>query len=122
MELRHLLVDRDGDITTITLNRPEKRNALALDVMLELTETLWSVGGSDALGVVLAANGPVFSAGHNFGDLAGASVDDARRLFEVCTEMMDTVQAIPQPVIARVHALATAAGCQLVATCDLAIA
>ncbi len=122
MTYEHLLVDRDGDITTITLNRPEKRNALALDVMIELTETLQEVGATDALGVVLAANGPVFSAGHNFGDMVGASLDDARRLFEVCTDMMDTVQGIPQPVIARVHALATAAGCQLVATCDLAIA
>ena len=122
MTYEHLLVDRDGDITTITLNRPEKRNALALDVMHELTAAFREVGRSDALGVVLGAAGPVFSAGHNFGDMAGAGLDDARRLFEVCTEMMDTVQAIPQPVIARVHALATAAGCQLVATCDLAIA
>lgn len=122
MTYEHLLVAREGDITTITLNRPEKRNALALDVMVELTETLQEVGATDALGVVLAANGPVFSAGHNFGDMAGAGLDDAQRLFEVCTDMMDTVQGIPQPVIARVHALATAAGCQLVATCDLAIA
>ncbi len=118
----HLLVERAGDITTITLNRPEKRNALALDVMIELTETLQEVGATDTLGVVLAANGPVFSAGHNFGDMAGAGLDDAQRLFEVCTDMMDTVQGIGQPVIARVHALATAAGCQLVATCDLAVA
>lgn len=122
MTYEHLLVDRDGDITTITLNRPEKRNALALDVMRELTQAFRDVGRSDALGVVLAAAGPVFSAGHNFGDMVGAGLDDARRLFEVCTEMMDTVQQIPQPVIARVHALATAAGCQLVATCDLAVA
>jgi enoyl-CoA hydratase/carnithine racemase len=122
MTFRHLLVDTIGDITTVTLDRPEKRNALALDVMLELTEALREVGGSDALGVVIAANGPVFSAGHNFGDMAGASLDDARHLFEVCTDMMDTLQSIPQPVIARVHALATAAGCQLVASCDLAIA
>ena len=72
MTYSHLLVDRDGDITTITLNRPEKRNALALDVMVELTETLQEVGASDTLGVVLAANGPVFSAGHNFGDMVDA--------------------------------------------------
>ena len=72
--------------------------------------------------MVLAANGPVFSAGHNFGDMKGASLDDARRLFQVCTEMMDTLQDIPQPVCAKVHALATAAGCQLVASCDLAVA
>jgi enoyl-CoA hydratase/carnithine racemase len=118
----HVLVERAGDVTTVTLNRPEKRNALALDVMVELTQVLDEVGTTDALAVVLAANGPVFSAGHNFGDMAGATLDDARRLFEVCTRMMDTVQSIPQVVVARVHALATAAGCQLVATCDLAVA
>jgi enoyl-CoA hydratase/carnithine racemase len=118
----HVLVEREGDVTTITLNRPEKRNALALDVMIEVTAAFRAAGDSDASGVVLAAAGPVFSAGHNFGDMAGAGLRDARRLFEVCTEMMDTVQSIPQPVVARVHALATAAGCQLVATCDLAVA
>jgi enoyl-CoA hydratase/carnithine racemase len=120
--LQHLLVSTDGPITTVTLDRPDKRNALALDVMRELIAVLREVGDSDALGVVLAANGPVFSAGHNFADMAGASLADVRHLFEVCTEMMDTVQSIPQPVVARVHALATAAGCQLVATCDLAVA
>ncbi len=122
MTTQHLLVERDGNFTTITLNRPEKRNALALDVMLELTQALRDVGATDATGVILAANGPVFSAGHNFGDMLGTTVEDARHLFDVCTEMMDTVQSIPQVVIARVHALATAAGCQLVATCDLAVA
>ena len=121
-DYEHLLIDRDGDTVTITLNRPEKRNALALDVMLELADAFAAVGSGDASSVVLAAAGPVFSAGHNFGDMAGAGLNDARRLFEVCTRMMDTVQSIPQPVIARVHALATAAGCQLVATCDLAVA
>jgi len=120
--LQHVLVDIDGPITTITLNRPEKRNALALDVMSELTEVMQDVGASDALGVILAANGPVFSAGHNFGDMAGASLEQAQQLFDVCTRMMDAVQQIPQPVVARVHALATAAGCQLVASCDLAVA
>jgi enoyl-CoA hydratase/carnithine racemase len=120
--LQHLLVSTDGPITTITLDRPDKRNALALDVMTELTAVFREVGDSEALGVVLAANGPVFSAGHNFADMAGVSLDDVRHLFEVCTEMMDTVQSIPQPVVAKVHALATAAGCQLVATCDLAVA
>ena len=122
MTYEHLLVDRNGDITTITLDRPEKRNALALDVMIEFTAALRDVGASDAHGVILAANGPVFSAGHSFGDMAGADIDAARHLFAVCTEMMDAVQALPQPVVARVHALATAAGCQLVATCDLAVA
>jgi enoyl-CoA hydratase/carnithine racemase len=95
---------------------------LALDVMVELTAALEQVGSSDARGVILAANGPVFSAGHNFGDMVDATIDEARHLFEVCTRMMNTVQTIPQPVVARVHALATAAGCQLVASCDLAVA
>jgi enoyl-CoA hydratase/carnithine racemase len=118
----HVRVERQGAIVTITLNRPEKRNALALDVMLELTEALRDAGESDALGVVVAATGPVFSAGHNFGDMAGASFEQARRVFDVCTDMMRTIQSIPQPVCARVHALATAGGCQVVASCDLAIA
>src|SRR4051812_47342655 len=90
--------------------------------MTELTAALREAGDSDARGVVLAANGPVFSTGHNFGDMKGASLAEARRLFAVCTEMMETLQGIPQPVCAKVHALATAAGCQLVASCDLAVA
>ena len=122
MNYEHLLVSCAGAITTVTLNRPDKRNALGLDVMLELTRALREVARSDARGVILAASGPVFSAGHNFGDMAGATLAQARELFGVCTEMMDAVQAMPQPVIAKVHALATAAGCQLVASCDLALA
>ncbi len=116
----------DARVVTITLDRPDKRNALSLDTMVELTAAFRWVGSTEVAshvdGVILAANGPVFSAGHNFGDMAGASVADTTHVFEVCTEMMNIIQAIPQPVIARVHALATAAGCQLVATCDLAIA
>jgi enoyl-CoA hydratase/carnithine racemase len=122
MSARYVDVTRDGDIVTVTLDWPEKRNALAMDVMRELTEVLREVGKSDATGVILAANGPVFSAGHNFGDMKDASLDDARELLDVCTTMMNTIQEIPQPVVAKIHALATAAGCQLVASCDLAIA
>lgn len=122
MDYRHLLIATADGITTVTLNRPEKRNALALDVMQELTAALQAIAQSDARGVILAANGPVFSAGHNFGDMAGASLEQAQALFAACTAMMDTVHAMPQPVVARVHALATAAGCQLVASCDLAVA
>jgi enoyl-CoA hydratase/carnithine racemase len=118
----HLVVKRDGDIVTITLDRPEKRNALSVELMEELIATLEAVGRSDALGVVIAANGPVFSAGHNFADMVGVTFEAARRVFDVCARMMQTIQAIPQPVCAKVHALATAAGCQLVAMCDLAIA
>lgn len=119
-------VSDDSRFVTVTLDRPEKRNALSLDTMVELTSAFRWIGSSEVAarvdGVILAANGPVFSAGHNFGDMAGASLDDTTHVFEVCTEMMNTIQAIPQPVIAKVHALATAAGCQLVATCDLAVA
>ena len=122
MNYDHLLLTTDARITTITLNRPDKRNALAIDVMKELTRALLATSQTDALGVILAANGPVFSAGHNFADMAGASMAQSREVFAVCTAMMDTIQSIAQPVVARVHALATAGGCQLVASCDLAVA
>ncbi len=121
-DTRHLLVDRQGSIVTVTLNRPEQRNALSRPLMLELTHVLQQIGNSDARGVIVAANGPVFSAGHHFADMAGRTQDEVRELFRICTEMMDMLQALPQPVVARVHGLATAAGCQLVATCDLAVA
>src|SRR6266508_1220558 len=117
-----VVVERRDDIVTITIDRPEKRNALAVDLMVELTGALADAGASDALGVVIAATGPVFSAGHKFADMAGASFEEAQHVFDTCTAMMQTIQSIPQPVCARVHALATAAGCQLVASCDLAIA
>ncbi len=122
MNYEHLLLSSDGPVTTITLNRPDKRNALALPVMQELTQALREVAATHALGVILAARGPVFSAGHNFADMAGATLEQARELFAVCTDMMNAIQTMPQPVVARVHALATAAGCQLVASCDLAVA
>ena len=122
MTYEHLRTQRDDDVVTITLDRPVKRNSLSLAVLHEITEACAEAGRSDATGVILAATGPVFSAGHNFGDMRGASLDQAREVFQVCTAMMNTIQRIPQVVIARVHALATAAGCQLVASCDLAIA
>jgi enoyl-CoA hydratase/carnithine racemase len=122
MNFNYLIVSVQDTIATVTLNRPDKRNALAMEVMQELTRAIDAVARSDARGVILAANGPVFSAGHNFADMAGASESQAAELFAVCTRMMNAIQAMPQPVVARVHALATAAGCQLVATCDLAVA
>jgi enoyl-CoA hydratase/carnithine racemase len=117
-----LLTGRDGDLVTITLNQPERRNALSRSLMLALIDTFRVVGDSDARGVILSANGPVFSAGHDFTDMAGKDLDQLQSLLTTCTEFMTLVQTIPQPVIAKVHALATAAGCQLVATCDLAVA
>ena len=91
-------------------------------MMGALTDALRQVGESDARGVILNANGPVFSAGHDFSDMAGQDLPYLRKLLQRCTTMMNLLQEIPQPVIAEVHALATAAGCQLVASCDMAIA
>ena len=113
---------RDGNTVTVTLCNPAKRNALSLDVLHALTDAFRAAGESDATGIMLAAEGPVFSAGHNFGEMKGASFDDAHELFTVCSSLMQMMHTVPQPIVARVHALATAAGCQLVASCDLAVA
>jgi enoyl-CoA hydratase/carnithine racemase len=117
-----LLVEQDGDVVTITMNLPERRNALSLHHLRELLDAFTRAGASDALGVILAANGSVFSAGHDFADMAGNDLAAMRALLQTCTNVMTTMQQIPQPVVARVHGLATAAGCQLVASADLAVA
>ena len=117
-----MLVERSGDRTTITLNRPSRRNSLSMAMLADLLEALRDVGASDARGVVLAANGPVFSSGHDFADMDGADLSAMRALLRTCTDVMLTIPSMPQVVVARVHALATAAGCQLVASCDLAVA
>ncbi|HEY4387662.1 MAG TPA: enoyl-CoA hydratase-related protein, partial [Ktedonobacteraceae bacterium] len=117
VELRY-----EGTLATITLNCPARRNALSLQHMQELTRAFEEVGTSSAHGVILAANGPVFCAGHDFADMADQNLVTIRHILRVCTRMMNTIQQIPQPVLASVHGLATAAGCQLVATCDLAVA
>jgi enoyl-CoA hydratase/carnithine racemase len=122
MAYEHIQVERSGEFATVTMNRPQRRNALSLGHMRELIAAFREIGDSDALGIVLAGNGPVFSAGHDFADVAGADLPAVRSLLQTCTELMDLIQHLPQPVVARVHGLATAAGCQLVATADLAVA
>jgi enoyl-CoA hydratase/carnithine racemase len=122
MAYAHVAVDRSGPVVIITMNRPDRRNALSLAHMRELIDAFEQAGRSDATGVILAGRGPVFSAGHDFAEMAGADLDEMRRLLVTCTTLMTTMQSIPQPVVARVHALATAAGCQLVASADLAVA
>jgi enoyl-CoA hydratase/carnithine racemase len=117
-----VLVTADGAVATVTLNRPQRRNALSHDMLRALTKALAEVGGSDARGIVLAANGPVFSAGHDFADIVDADEDETRAMLQTCRELMDLMQQVPQPIVARVHGLATAAGCQLVANADLAVA
>ena len=119
MDFEHLIVKDDGPVTEVVLNRPEKRNALSLSVMSELIAALRQATGRV---IVLSGAGPCFSAGHDLSEMLGRRVDEYRRLFDVCTELMEAIQAVPQPVIAKVHGVATAAGCQLVASCDLAVA
>lgn len=120
---QYLISEREGTLAVITLNRPERRNALSLDLMLELIECLDHISSTPEVRVViLAAAGKVFSSGHDLNELVGGSIGDYRCLFDVCTQLMMKIQSIPQPVIAQVHGIATAAGCQLVATCDLAVA
>jgi len=123
MTYENLLFETEGPIGVITLNRPQRRNALSLEMMQELIACLNAVGQDPALRVmILAAAGKVFSSGHDLGQMVGKDLNYYRRTFDVCSELMMKVQAIPQPVIAEVQGIATAAGCQLVATCDLAIA
>jgi enoyl-CoA hydratase/carnithine racemase len=123
MSSENLLVLNEGPLSTITLNRPERRNALSLGLMSELIRELEQISGRREIrAVILAANGKVFSSGHDLKEMTGRSINDYRRIFDVCSELMQKIQSIPQPVIARVQGIATSAGCQLVATCDLAIA
>jgi enoyl-CoA hydratase/carnithine racemase len=122
-EHRSLRVERSGAATTVVLDRPERRNALSLELMQELTATLRELGAdAEVRAIVLAGAGPAFSAGHDLSEMVGRDAAFYDRLFQVCVELMETIHAVPQPVIARVHGMATAAGCQLVAACDLAVA
>jgi enoyl-CoA hydratase/carnithine racemase len=118
-----VLVESDGVTATVRLNRPEKRNALSLELMEELIAALQALGKDAGVrAIVIEGAGPVFSAGHDLSEMIGRDLPFYQRLFDVCTELMETIHGLPQPVIAKVHGVATAAGCQLVAACDLAIA
>jgi enoyl-CoA hydratase/carnithine racemase len=121
-DYEHIAVKDDGDTVRITMSRPSRRNSLSHDHLSELLAAFEDAGRSPASGVVLAGEGPVFSAGHDFGDVASRDLLGVRELLQLCTTLMRTIQSVPQVVVARVHGLATAAGCQLVASCDLAVA
>ena len=111
----------DG-IATLTLNNPKKRNALSVSTMIALKETLDEIASDRSIRVViLRADGPVFSSGHDLTELAGKEKNEYEKVFRCCAELMEAVRKLPQPVIAQVDGLATAAGCQLVATCDLVV-
>jgi enoyl-CoA hydratase/carnithine racemase len=123
MPYQHVVVTARAGIGTVTMNRPERRNALSEAHMGELTAALRALGDDgDVRAIVLAAAGPVFSSGHDFADMVERDLAGMRRLLTACTELMLTVQRVPKPVVASVQGMATAAGCQLVASCDLAVA
>ena len=120
-----VLLEKDGPIGWLTLNRPDSRNSLSLEVMNDILGKLKAIEADQNIHVVvIRGKGPAFCAGHNLKDMVGSDLDiqHFHTLFSVCAKMMQTLHKLPQPVIAQVHGIATAAGCQLVAACDLAIA
>ncbi|ANY05714.1 enoyl-CoA hydratase-related protein [Pseudonocardia sp. HH130630-07] len=121
-DYEHLRLEQDGDTVRITMNRPHRRNSLTEDHLRELLHAFETTGRGDATGIVLAGEGKAFSSGHDFADVAERDLARVRELLRLCTTVMRTVQEVPQVVIASVHATAWAAGCQLVASCDLAVA
>ncbi|WP_447008809.1 enoyl-CoA hydratase-related protein [Saccharothrix sp. DSM 118769] len=121
-EYQHVRVERTGDVVRITMDRAARRNSLSGEHLVELLTAFRDVAASDAVGVVLAGEGPVFCAGHDFADVSSRDLEGVRELLTLCTDLMRTIESVPQVVVARVHGLATAAGCQLVASCDLAVA
>ena len=121
--LKDISVEREGEAAVVTMRRPEKRNALSLAMMRELDAALAGLGADRSVrAVILAGEGPAFSAGHDLRELRGRDEAAYTEIFDRCVALMTTIATIPQPVIAEVGALATAAGCQLVAACDLAVA
>lgn len=123
MNFENISFETEDNLAVVTLNRPQRRNALSLAVMRELIECLSAIASRHDLQVViLAAAGGAFSSGHDLSEMMGREEDEYQMLFAICTELMVKIQSIPQPVIAEVQGMATAAGCQLVATCDLVVA
>jgi enoyl-CoA hydratase/carnithine racemase len=121
MELDGVRLGQDGRVATVTLARPEKRNALSLE-MLRMVIKAFEAVPADAGVVILDAEGPAYSAGHDLVEMIDRPDEYYSELFATCTRMMESIHALPQPVIAKVQGVATAAGCQLVASCDLAVA
>ena len=116
-------VSRKGDVIRLTLDRPERRNALSESLLEALGGALADIATDASVRVVvLAAWGPVFCSGHDLGEMVGRSEEEYRKLFALCSRVMLGLRRLPQPVVARVQGMATAAGCQLVAACDLAVA
>jgi enoyl-CoA hydratase/carnithine racemase len=118
-----LLVEDSAGVRTLVLNRPERRNALSLALLRDLIASLAETAADTSVhAVIVRGEGPGFCAGHDLAEMTGCSLPAARELFDTCSELMMAIHRLPQPVIAQVHGIATAAGCQLVAACDLAVA
>lgn len=123
--MKPVLFEKKGHVGIITLNSPEDRNALSLELMDEMQKQLDLIAKDrDTRVIIIRGNGPAFCVGHNINELVGEDYDieHFRNVFSVCSNLMQTLQKMPQPIIAQVHGVAMAAGCQLVAACDLAIA
>ncbi len=122
--LQFVSVERERDaVATLTMSRPDKRNALSLDMMRELDGALRALAEDpSARAIVIRGEGPAFSAGHDLRELVDRDEAAYREVFTACVDLMQTIARVPQPVIAEVERVATAAGCQLVAACDLAVA
>jgi enoyl-CoA hydratase/carnithine racemase len=118
-----VLCDVSDGIAFLTLNHPEKRNALSRAMLTALKEQLARIAAdAGARVVILRAEGPVFCSGHDLRELIGGTREDYEAIFALCTEVMEAIRTLPKPVIAEVQGIATAAGCQLAATCDLVVA
>ena len=123
MNHRDIKFQMEGEIGFIILSRPEKRNALSMNLMAEMIDLLQSIKKDSRIrAVIIKAEGSVFSSGHDLSEMLDGDAAFYRSVFNTCTEMMEAIRDLPQPVIAQVQGMATAAGCQLVATCDLAVA
>jgi enoyl-CoA hydratase/carnithine racemase len=115
--------DQTSGIGTITLNHPEKRNALSLDMLKELNDLLDNLkNNKDVKVVIVRGAGKIFSSGHDLSEMVNKGLADYMEVFRTCSTFMQKIQDMPQPFVAQVHGVATAAGCQLVAACDLAVA
>src|SRR3984893_6140939 len=123
MKYENVSVETEGPLSVVTLNRPSRRNALSRGLMVDLISCLDQIEADRSIrAVILAGAGTVFSSGHDLSEMVGRDIHEYRKLFAVCTQLMTKIQSIPQPVVAEVQGIATAAGCQLAATCDLVVA
>lgn len=123
MEYQDILVESQGEIGLITMNSPKTINALSKSMIGELISALEHFEGENSTKVlIIRANGKHFCSGHNLKEMVGLGAAESRFIFDQCTRMMNLIHRIPQIVIAQIHGIATAAGCQLTAQCDLAVA